>query len=128
MTKVKSVSSRLTPTMPTKEDTFNSSVMLSHSPCIAPVDRTRFYREYFQSESERELWKKTAISGTCIIRGFCVILVEAASVLLWDNKRHELHVAATTSSSISLNLVGQSVPLEGSIAGTVMLSQQAPGR
>ena len=49
---------------------------------------------------------------------------EAASVLLWDAQRRELYIAATTSSSDDLNLVGQSVPLEGSIAGSVMRSQQ----
>lgn len=49
---------------------------------------------------------------------------EAASVLLWDSKRRELYIAATTSSSDDLHLVGQSVPLEGSIAGTVMRSQE----
>lgn len=55
---VQSVRSRLTLTMPTKEDTFNSSVVLSHSRFIAPADRPlRFYREYFQPESERELVK-----------------------------------------------------------------------
>lgn len=55
---VKSVRSRLTLTMPTKEDTFNSSVVLSHSRFIAPADRPlRFYREYFQPESERGLEK-----------------------------------------------------------------------
>ena len=55
---VQSVRSRLTLTMPTKEDTFNSSVVLSHSRFIAPADRPlRFYREYFQPESEHELEK-----------------------------------------------------------------------
>ena len=55
---VKSVRSRLTLTMPTKENTFNSSVVLSHSRFIAPADRPlRFYREYFQPTSERELEK-----------------------------------------------------------------------
>jgi signal transduction histidine kinase len=46
---------------------------------------------------------------------------EGASVLLWDPKTHELRFAATPSEQSELNLVGQSVPLEGSIAGTVML-------
>jgi 5-methylthioadenosine/S-adenosylhomocysteine deaminase len=56
--KVQSVRSRLTLTMPTKENTFNSSVVLSHSRFIAPADRPlRFYREYFQPASERELEK-----------------------------------------------------------------------
>jgi signal transduction histidine kinase len=46
---------------------------------------------------------------------------EGASVLLWDPKTRELRFAATPSEQSDLNLVGQSVPLEGSIAGTVML-------
>jgi signal transduction histidine kinase len=44
---------------------------------------------------------------------------EAASVLLWDPKTNELRFAATTSTSGS-NLLGKPVPLEGSIAGTVL--------
>ncbi|MBZ0303390.1 MAG: amidohydrolase family protein [Anaerolineae bacterium] len=52
------VRSRLTLTMPTKENTFHSSVLLSHSRFIAPADRPlRFYREYFQPVAERELQK-----------------------------------------------------------------------
>lgn len=55
---VKSVRSRLTYTMPTKERDFNSAVMLSHSRFISDADRPlRFYREYFQAQSERELQK-----------------------------------------------------------------------
>jgi 5-methylthioadenosine/S-adenosylhomocysteine deaminase len=55
---VLSVRSRLTLTMPTKENTFHSSVVLSHSRFIAPADRPlRFYREYFQPVAERELQK-----------------------------------------------------------------------
>lgn len=55
---VQSVRSRLTLTMPTKENTFNSSVVLSHSRFIAPADRPlRFYREYFQPVAEYELHK-----------------------------------------------------------------------
>ena len=45
---------------------------------------------------------------------------EAASVLLWNPRTHELYFAATTTSSAALNLLNQPVPLEGSIAGTVM--------
>jgi 5-methylthioadenosine/S-adenosylhomocysteine deaminase len=55
---VKSVRSRLTLNWPTKENTFNSSVVLSHSRFIGPADRPlRFYREYFQPVGERELQK-----------------------------------------------------------------------
>ena len=55
---VQNVRSRLTLTMPTKENAFNSSVLLSHSRFIAPADRPlRFYREYFQPASERDLEK-----------------------------------------------------------------------
>jgi 5-methylthioadenosine/S-adenosylhomocysteine deaminase len=55
---VKSVRSRLTFTMPTKEKEFDSMVLLSHSRFIADADRPlRFYREYFQPQRERELQK-----------------------------------------------------------------------
>jgi signal transduction histidine kinase len=49
---------------------------------------------------------------------------EAASVLLWDHKNNELRFAATTAGPASANLIGQAVPLEGSIAGTVMLENR----
>lgn len=48
---------------------------------------------------------------------------EAASVLLWDHKSDELRFAATTTSASSSDpqkLIGKPVPLEGSIAGTVL--------
>jgi 5-methylthioadenosine/S-adenosylhomocysteine deaminase len=55
---VDSVRSRLTFTMPTKEKEFDSTVLLSHSRFIADADRPlRFYREYFQPTTERELHK-----------------------------------------------------------------------
>ncbi|MBZ0291785.1 MAG: amidohydrolase, partial [Anaerolineae bacterium] len=55
---VMSVRSRLTLTRPTKEREYHSTVLLSHSRFIADADRPlRFYREYFQPESERELHK-----------------------------------------------------------------------
>jgi signal transduction histidine kinase len=44
---------------------------------------------------------------------------QAASVLLWDETRRELVFTATTSNTSGLNLIGQAVPLEGSIAGAV---------
>lgn len=50
---------------------------------------------------------------------------EAASVLLWDARAHALVFTATTTSTAALNLVGQPVPLDGSIAGTVMREQRA---
>ncbi len=43
---------------------------------------------------------------------------EAASVLLWDTKHDELRFAATTTGGEGL--IGKPVPLEGSIAGTVL--------
>ncbi len=49
---------------------------------------------------------------------------EAASVLLWDPITRELYFAATTTSTAALNLINQPVPLQGSIAGTVMREQQ----
>jgi len=55
---VQSVRSRLTFTTPTKEREFNSTVLLSHSRFISTADRPlRFYREYFQPDTERELHK-----------------------------------------------------------------------
>jgi 5-methylthioadenosine/S-adenosylhomocysteine deaminase len=55
---VKSVRSRLTLTMPTKEREFHSTILLSHSRFIADADRPlRFYREYFKPMSERGLQK-----------------------------------------------------------------------
>ncbi|MEM6529744.1 MAG: GAF domain-containing sensor histidine kinase, partial [Chloroflexota bacterium] len=44
---------------------------------------------------------------------------EAASVLLWNQNTRELFFAATTSDS-PVELIGKPVPLEGSIAGTIM--------
>lgn len=49
---------------------------------------------------------------------------EAASVLLWDARARALVFTATTTSTATLNLVGQPVPLDGSIAGTVMREQR----
>jgi 5-methylthioadenosine/S-adenosylhomocysteine deaminase len=55
---VKSVRSRLTLTLPTKEREFNSTVLLSRSRFIADANRPlRFYREYFKPTTERELHK-----------------------------------------------------------------------
>ncbi|MFZ4813624.1 MAG: ATP-binding protein [Phototrophicaceae bacterium] len=48
---------------------------------------------------------------------------EAASVLLWNATTRELFIAATTSESTSL--IGQVVPLEGSIAGTILRERRA---
>ncbi len=47
-----------------------------------------------------------------------IVDAEAASVLLWDTKTNELRFASTTTSNQSI--IGSSVPLEGSIAGTVL--------
>jgi signal transduction histidine kinase len=44
---------------------------------------------------------------------------EAASVLLWEKKSNTLRFAATTSG-VSNSLLGKVVPLEGSIAGTIL--------
>ena len=46
---------------------------------------------------------------------------EAASVLLWDDHTHELRFAATTTQQSGLDLIGKSVPLQGSLAGTSFL-------
>ncbi len=45
---------------------------------------------------------------------------EAASVLLWDHKTNDLRFAATTTGMGGQALIGKPVPLEGSIAGTVL--------
>ena len=45
---------------------------------------------------------------------------DAASVLLWDNKTGELRFAATTTGEMTDSLLGIAVPLEGSIAGTIL--------
>jgi signal transduction histidine kinase len=49
---------------------------------------------------------------------------EAASVLLWSPQTRELSFAATTTSTAGLNLMGKPVPLEGSIAGMIMMEQR----
>lgn len=49
-----------------------------------------------------------------------IVNAEAASVLLWDAKNNELRFAATTTGESGQALIGKLVPLEGSIAGTVM--------
>jgi signal transduction histidine kinase len=49
-----------------------------------------------------------------------IVNAEAASVLLWDAKNNELRFAATTTGDAGQALIGKLVPLEGSIAGTVM--------
>ncbi len=49
-----------------------------------------------------------------------IVDAEAASVLLWDHKTNDLRFAATTTGPSSQSLIGKPVPLEGSIAGTVM--------
>lgn len=45
---------------------------------------------------------------------------EAASVLLWNHRSHQLFFAATTTGSTSQALIGKPVPLEGSVAGMIM--------
>lgn len=49
---------------------------------------------------------------------------EGASVLLWDDHTHELRFAATTTFQSGLELIGKSVPLQGSLAGTCFLEGQ----
>ncbi len=49
---------------------------------------------------------------------------EAASVLLWDENTRELQFAATTTSQSDMNLIGQRVPLEGSLAGAAVTRQE----
>jgi len=45
---------------------------------------------------------------------------EAASVLLWDEKQNNLRFAATTTQQTGLELIGKTVPLQGSLAGTCL--------
>lgn len=47
-----------------------------------------------------------------------IVDAEAASVLLWDQKSGDLRFAATTAGP--QNLIGKPVPLDGSIAGTIL--------
>jgi len=49
-----------------------------------------------------------------------IVDAEAASVLLWDHKTNDLRFAATTTGTGGESLVGKPVPMEGSIAGTVL--------
>ena len=44
---------------------------------------------------------------------------EGASVLLWDEQKHELSFAATTTFThqTGIELIGRTVPLQGSLAG-----------
>jgi signal transduction histidine kinase len=49
-----------------------------------------------------------------------IVDAEAASVLLWDSKTNELRFASTTNDDETDALIGIAVPLEGSIAGTVL--------
>jgi signal transduction histidine kinase len=49
-----------------------------------------------------------------------IVDAEGASVLLWDAKNNELRFVATTTGESGQALIGRLVPLEGSIAGTVM--------
>jgi signal transduction histidine kinase len=45
---------------------------------------------------------------------------EAASVLLWDEQQHNLRFTATTTREPGLELIGTTVPLQGSLAGTCL--------
>ncbi|NWG15885.1 MAG: GAF domain-containing sensor histidine kinase [Chloroflexi bacterium] len=49
---------------------------------------------------------------------------EAASVLLWSSQTRELHFAATTTVQRDQPLIGQTVPLAGSIAGAALQNNQ----
>ncbi len=54
-----------------------------------------------------------------------VVGAENASVLLWDHNTDDLRFAATTSGSVVQALIGKPVPLEGSIAGTILRENRA---
>jgi signal transduction histidine kinase len=62
-----------------------------------------------------------ALLSSIMDTGVEIVESEAASVLLWDYKKQELVFAATTTADEhGQALIGKQVPLEGSIAGTVM--------
>lgn len=52
-----------------------------------------------------------------------IVDAEDASVLLWDHKTDDLRFAATTTGG--QGLIGKPVPLEGSIAGTILRENRA---
>jgi signal transduction histidine kinase len=64
--------------------------------------------------------KLKPLLGTLMDTAAEIVDAEAASVLLWDAKNNELRFAATTTGKNGQALIGKLVPLEGSIAGTVM--------
>ena len=64
--------------------------------------------------------KLKPLLGTLMDTAAEIVDAEAASVLLWDAKNNELRFAATTTGESGQALIGKLVPLEGSIAGTVM--------
>ncbi len=49
---------------------------------------------------------------------------EGASVLLWDEQTRELRFTVTTSTQANLHLIGKAVPLENSIAGTILMKKE----
>lgn len=63
--------------------------------------------------------KLKPLLGTIMDTAAEIVDAEGASVLLWDAKQHELRFAATNTGE-GTGLIGKLVPLEGSIAGTVM--------
>lgn len=64
--------------------------------------------------------KLKPLLGTLMDTAAEIVDAEAASVLLWDTKNNELRFAATTTGKNGQALIGRLVPLEGSIAGTVL--------
>lgn len=53
-----------------------------------------------------------------------IVAAEGASVLLWDARHHELRFAASTGGGGDA-LIGQPVPLDGSLAGTILRENRA---
>jgi signal transduction histidine kinase len=64
--------------------------------------------------------KVKALLGKIMEAAVEIVDSEAASVLLWDHKTNDLRFAATTTGVGGQALIGKPVPLEGSIAGTVL--------
>lgn len=64
--------------------------------------------------------KLKPLLGTIMDSAASIVGADAGSVLLWDAKMQELRFAATTTGVDGVKLIGKPVPLEGSIAGTVM--------
>ncbi|MBI5671045.1 MAG: GAF domain-containing sensor histidine kinase [Chloroflexi bacterium] len=69
-------------------------------------------------------WELDALLGYLMDAAAEITDSEAASVLLWEPQTRELRFAATTTGQTTPSLTGQSVPLEGSIAGMALQNNE----